>query len=162
MKFTYTPPAEQDNQKIPAGIYNAKCYSVTDGISSNNNPQVDLECQVETMKLRFRLVLKPETAWKVKQVRRAFGLVDPEGLVAECDTSEFVGKSGLCLVGYSKNLTKEGDPYRELLEFVEAGKEAVAETKLAQIIKAEEERKEAVKRARHFETDLENADSIPF
>ena len=162
MKFTYTPPAEQEIRKIPAGIYNAKCLSVTDGTSSNNNPQVDIECQVETMKLRFRLVLTPETHWKVAQVRRAFGLVDPGGLVAECDTSEFVGKSGLCLVGYSKNLTKDGDPYREIVEFFEEGKRTAIEVNLKQIIKAEIFRSDAAEKRRHFQATMDDADSMPF
>jgi hypothetical protein len=159
MKFTYIPPAEQDSQKIPAGIYTAKCIKVTDGTSSNSNPQVDIECQVETMKLRYRLVLMPETAWKIKQVRRTFGFFDPETLAALCDTSEFVGKPALCLVGYSKNLTKEGDPYRELVEFIEPGKEAAAQVKLEIIQKAESARKKALKEAAEA---LDMADVIPF
>ncbi|MCX8511188.1 MAG: hypothetical protein ORN83_05465 [Chthoniobacteraceae bacterium] len=154
MRHTYTPPAEQDQQRISVGIYNAECLSVTDGTSGNGNPQVDLECQVETMKLRFRLIFKDTVAWKLKQTRRAFGFVDPEGLAVSFDTAEFVGKSALCLVGYGEKLAKSGNPYLELVEFVEAGKETAAEIKLTQIIAGENARKAG--------TELDHADSIPF
>ena len=154
MRLTYTPPAEQEQQRITAGIYTAECLGVTDGTSSNGNPQADIECQVETMKLRFRLIFKDTVAWKLKQTRRAFGFVDPEGLAVSFDTSEFVGKSALCLVGYGEKLAKSGTPYVELVEFVEAGKEIAAKAKLAQIIAAEKVRKD--------KTELDNADSIPF
>ena len=154
MKFTYTPPAEQEQQRIAVGIYNAECLSVTDGTSGNGNPQIDLECQVETMKLRFRLILKDTVAWKVKQTRRAFGFADAEGAAVSFDTAEFVGQSALCLVGYGEKLAKSGDPYLELIEFVEAGKEGAAEAKLAQIIAREKARKAG--------SELDNADSIPF
>jgi hypothetical protein len=154
MKYTYTPPADQNNQRISAGIYNAECLSVVDGTSNNGNSQIDLECQVETMKLRFRLILKDTVAWKIKQTRRAFGFADTEGAAVSFDTAEFVGKSALCLVGYSERLAPSGDPYLELLEFIEAGKEVAAETKLAQIIAAEKARKNAA--------GIDDADVIPF
>ena len=154
MRHTYTPPAEQDQQRIAVGIYNAECLSVTDGTSGNGNPQVDLECQVETMKLRFRLILKDTVAWKVKQTRRAFGFTDAEGAAVSFDTAEFIGRTALCLVGYGEKLAKSGDPYLELIEFVEAGKEVLAQDKLAKIIAAEKFRKAG--------TELDNADSIPF
>jgi hypothetical protein len=154
MKYTYTPPADQNNQRISIGIYNAECLSVIDGTSNNGNLQIDLECQVKTMKLRFRLILKDTVAWKIKQTRRAFGFSDTEGAAVSFDTTEFVGKSALCLVGYGEKLAQSGDPYLELIEFVEAGKEAAAETKLAQIIAAEKARKNGV--------EVEDADVIPF
>lgn len=154
MRHTYTPPADHDQQRISVGIYNAECLSVTDGLSGNGNSQVDLECQVETMKLRFRLILKNTVAWKVKQTRRAFGFADAEGEAVSFDTAEFVGKTALCLVGYGEKLAKSGDPYLELIEFVEAGKEGAAEAKLAQIIAGEKARKAG--------SELDNADSIPF
>ena len=154
MKYTYTPPAEQDQQRIAVGIYNAECISAIDGTSSNGNPQVDLECQIETMKLRFWLILKDTVAWKVKQTRRAFGFTDAEGAAVSFDTAEFVGQSALCLVGYGKRLDKSGEPYIEIVEFVEAGKEVLAQDKLAKIIAAEKARKAGF--------ELDNADSIPF
>lgn len=162
MIHTYTPPAEQDSQRIPVGIYNAKCLSVTDGTSSNGNPQVDLECQVETMKLRYRLVLMSTTAWKVKQTRRVFGFADAEGAEVSFDTAEFIGKTALCLVGYGEKLTKSGELYLELIEFVEEGKVFLAQEKLAKIIESEKARKAESKKARKDASELDNADSIPF
>jgi hypothetical protein len=155
MKHIYTPPEDQEQkQLISVGIYSAKCLSVIDGTSGKGNDQATLECEIESMKLRFRLVLISTTAWKVKQTRKAFGFFDAEGTSVSFDTAEFVGKSALCLVGYGEKLAKSGDPYIEIVEFIEPSKEIVAQDKLAKIIASEKKRKAAL--------ELDNADVIRF
>ena len=156
MKFTYTPPGDQEQiQRISAGIYTAQCLSVTDGESRNGNRQVTFECKVESMRLQFRLVLMSTTAWKIKQTRQAFGFSDTEGASVSFDTAEFIGKTALCLVGYGEKLAKSGDPYLDIIEFIEPNKEIVAQDKLARIIAAENARKKAA-------LALDKADVIPF
>jgi hypothetical protein len=163
MKHTYTPPEDQEQiQRISAGIYTAQCLSVTDGESSKGNKQVTFECKVESMRFQFRLVLMSTTAWKVKQTRQAFGFPDTEGALVSFDTAEFVGKTALCLVGYGEKLAKSGDPYIEIVEFIEPSKEIVAQDKLAKIIASEKARKAASEKARKAALELDNADVIPF
>lgn len=141
MKITYTVPSDQQNTVIPVGIYSAKCISVVDGFSKAGNPMALLGCQVGTMKLDYRLTHTDSVLWKTKQVRRAFGFVDPSGELIDFDTAEFVGREAQCLVGYADKIAKSGTPYVDLIEFIEPGKEEQAATKLAQIIKSEADRK---------------------
>jgi hypothetical protein len=141
MKITYTVPADQENTLIPVGIYSAKCISVVDSTSHAGNAMTVLECQVSTMKLDYRLTHIDSVLWKTKQVRRAFGFVDPSGELIDFDTADFIGREAQCLVGYAGKIAKSGTPYIDLVEFIEPGKEEQAATKLAQIIKSEADRK---------------------
>jgi hypothetical protein len=90
LDFSSVPSREP----LEEGMYNLTVASVEETISSNNNPMLKVEFDVEgvegSRKLWDNFVLTPKALWKLKEFFNAMGIDTSE--IVEMDVTELAGQ----------------------------------------------------------------------